>query len=72
MLSPKEHETDLAEIPDTVKQALEIVPVGMVDEVWRRALVRQPEPVEWTEVEPERMPAPAPEGATAPSTPLPN
>ena len=40
-----------------MKKALQIVPVSMVDEVLRRALVRQPEPVEWTEVEPERMPA---------------
>jgi ATP-dependent Lon protease len=72
VLIPKENEKDLAEIPDNVKKALEIVPVSMVDEVWRRALVRQPEPVEWTEVEPARMPAPAPEGGAEPSAPLPN
>jgi ATP-dependent Lon protease len=72
VLIPKENEKDLAEIPDNVKKALEIVPVSMVDEVWRRALVRQPEPVEWSEVEAERMPAPAPEGTAAPSAPLPN
>jgi ATP-dependent Lon protease len=72
VLIPKDNEKDLAEIPDNVKKALTIVPVTMVDEVWRRALVRQPEPVEWAEVEPERMPAPAPEGAGEPSTPLPN
>ena len=72
VLIPKENEKDLAEIPDNVKKALDIVPVSMVDEVWRRALVRQPEPVEWTEVEPERMPAPAPEGTAEPSAPLPN
>jgi ATP-dependent Lon protease len=72
VLIPKENEKDLAEIPDNVKKALEIIPVAMVDEVWRRALVRQPEPVEWSEVEAERMPAPAPEGTAEPSTPLPN
>jgi ATP-dependent Lon protease len=72
VLIPKENEKDLAEIPDNVKKALEIVPVAMVDEVWRRALVRLPEPVEWSEVEPERMPAPVPEGTAAPSTRLPN
>jgi ATP-dependent Lon protease len=72
VLIPKENEKDLAEIPDNVKKALEIVPVSMVDDVWRRALVRQPEPVEWTEVEPQRMPAPAPEGTAEPSAPLPN
>ncbi len=72
VLIPKENEKDLAEIPDNVKKALQIVPVSMVDEVLRRALVRQPEPVEWTEVEPARMPASAPEGGTEPTTPLPN
>ena len=72
VLIPKENEKDLAEIPDNVKKALEIVPVTMVDEVWRRALVRVPEPVEWSEVEPERMPAPVPEGTAEPSTRLPN
>ena len=72
VLIPKENEKDLAEIPDNVKKALDIVPVAMVDEVWRRALVRVPEPVEWTEVEPERMPAPVPEGTAEPSTRLPN
>jgi ATP-dependent Lon protease len=72
VLIPKENEKDLAEIPDNVKKALQIVPVTTVDDVWRRALVRQPEPVEWNEVEPERMPAPAPEGTAEPSAPLPN
>jgi ATP-dependent Lon protease len=72
VLIPKENEKDLAEIPDNVKKALEVVPVATVDEVLRRALVRQPEPVEWAEVEPERMPAPAPEGAAEPPAPLPN
>jgi ATP-dependent Lon protease len=72
VLIPKENEKDLAEIPDNVKKALQIVPVSTVDEVLRRALVRQPEPVEWSEVEAERMPAPAPEGTAEPTTPLPN
>jgi ATP-dependent Lon protease len=72
VLIPKENEKDLAEIPDNVKKALQIVPVSTVDEVLRRALLRQPEPVEWSEVEAERMPAPAPEGTPEPTTPLPN
>ena len=72
VLIPKDNEKDLAEIPDNVKKALQIVPVAMVDEVLRRALVRHPEPVEWTEVEPERIPTPAPEGGAEPTTPLPN
>ena len=57
VLIPKENEKDLAEIPDNVKRGLKIVPVATVDEVLQRALVSQPEPVEWVEVEPEQVPA---------------
>jgi ATP-dependent Lon protease len=56
VLIPKDNEKDLAEIPDNVKKGLKIIPVMMVDEVLQHALVRQPEPVEWVEVEPERVP----------------
>jgi ATP-dependent Lon protease len=52
---PKENEKDLAEIPDNVKKGLEIIPVGHVDEVVGRALVRRPEPIQWEE--PEEVPA---------------
>src|SRR5262245_9663837 len=68
---PKDNEKDLAEIPDNVKKALSIIAVSDVDEVIRLSLVRQPEPVEWVEVEPERLPAPA-EGTAEPSARLPN
>ena len=40
VLIPAENEKDLAEIPASVKDALEIVPVGHVDEVLARALSR--------------------------------
>ena len=43
-LIPKENEKDLADIPDNVKGALEIVPVAMVDEALSAALVREPVP----------------------------
>ena len=66
---PKDNEKDLAEIPDNVKKPLEIFPVATVDEVLRRALVRQPEPIEWAEVEPERLPAPAESGPEPPAHP---
>jgi ATP-dependent Lon protease len=49
VLIPKENERDLPEIPDNVKQGLEIIPVSHVSEVLKHALVRQPEPVEWDE-----------------------
>ena len=49
VLIPKENEKDLAEIPDNVKKALEIVPVTTVDEVLARALASPLTPIEWKE-----------------------
>ena len=49
VLIPAENEKDLAEIPDNVKEGLEIIPVSHVREVLPRALVRMPEAVEWDE-----------------------
>jgi len=49
VLIPEENAKDLADIPDNVKNNLEIVPVSRVGEVLRHALVREPEPIEWTE-----------------------
>ena len=51
VLIPKENEKDLAEIPDNVKDGLEIVPVETADEVLRLALVEPVKPVEWTEAD---------------------
>ena len=53
VLIPEENAKDLAEIPDNVKSGLEIVPVARMDEVLNHALVRQPEPIEWTEPDKE-------------------
>ena len=44
VLIPKENEKDLVDIPDNVKEGLDIIPVGMVDEVLSAALVREPLP----------------------------
>ncbi|WP_126977340.1 endopeptidase La [Frigidibacter oleivorans] len=49
VMIPEENAKDLPEIPDSVKSGLEIIPVSHVREVLARALVRQPEPVEWDE-----------------------
>lgn len=49
VLIPEENAKDLAEIPDNVKNALEIVPVSRMDEVLHHALTRQPEPIMWEE-----------------------
>jgi ATP-dependent Lon protease len=51
VLIPEENEKDLADIPENVKNALEIVSVSTMDEVLQRALVRQPTPIEWNEAE---------------------
>jgi len=54
VLIPEENAKDLAEIPDNVKNALEIVPVSRMDEVLQHALIRQPEAIVWE----EKVPAP--------------
>ncbi|SEA69565.1 endopeptidase La [Rubrimonas cliftonensis] len=47
VLIPKENAKDLPEIPDNVKEGLEIVPVATVAEVLKTALVSAPVPIEW-------------------------
>ncbi|MGK7652645.1 MULTISPECIES: endopeptidase La [unclassified Roseovarius] len=59
VLIPQENEKDLAEIPDNVKEGLEIVPVEHVSDVLRLALVEAPEPVEWDEAAEEAAAAEA-------------
>jgi ATP-dependent Lon protease len=49
VLIPEENAKDLADIPDNVKNGLEIIPVSRMDEVIKHALIRQPQPVEWDE-----------------------
>jgi ATP-dependent Lon protease len=51
VLIPAENEKDLAEIPASVKEALEIVPVAHVDEVLARALSQPISPIEWTDAD---------------------
>ena len=43
VLIPEENAKDLVDIPASVKNGLEIVPVSRMDEVIRHALVRQPQ-----------------------------
>ena len=47
VLIPEENVKDLAEIPENVKNGLEIVPVDHVSEVLRLALAKEPEAIEW-------------------------
>jgi ATP-dependent Lon protease len=55
VLIPEENAKDLVDLPDSVKNGLEIVPVSRMDEVLARALTRKLEPIEWDEatVKPE-------------------
>ncbi|MFN3877598.1 MAG: endopeptidase La [Brevundimonas sp.] len=49
VLIPQENEKDLADVPDNVKSALEIVPISTADEALKWALVGTLTPVEWDE-----------------------
>ena len=57
VLIPAENEKDLVELPATVKEALDIIPVDHVDEVLARALVEPLEAIEWTDAD-EHAPEP--------------
>ena len=59
VLIPEENAKDLVDIPASVKNGLEIVPVSRMDQVLQHALVRMPEPIEWDEPAPLKNPAPA-------------
>jgi ATP-dependent Lon protease len=48
VLIPEENEKDLAELPDSVRNGLNIIPVSTIDQVLARALVRPLTPVEWS------------------------
>ena len=49
VLIPEENAKDLPEIPDNVKDGLEIITVEHVSDVLKHALVREPEPIDWDE-----------------------
>ena len=51
VLIPEENEKDLADLPESVKNGLTIVPVSTIDQVLARALVRPLTPVQWTEID---------------------
>ena len=61
VLIPEENVKDLAEIPDNVKNAIEIVPVRWIDKVLELALERKPEPL----AEEDAKPAEVSDKATA-------
>ncbi|QPC44796.1 endopeptidase La [Kaustia mangrovi] len=49
VLIPEENAKDLADIPENVKNGLEIIPVARMGEVLRHALTSMPEPIDWDE-----------------------
>ena len=62
---PRDNEKDMADIPDSVKRNIKVIPVAHVDEVIRQALVRKPIAIEYEEPV-EVVPVPA---AVVPSLP---
>mgnify|MGYP000148710943 FL=1 len=51
VIIPSENEKDLKEIPQNVKDGLKIIAVDDVDEVIKIALTKQPDPINWIEVD---------------------
>jgi len=51
VLIPMENKKDLIEVPKTVLEAIEIIPVKNVDEVLKVALTKQLKRVEWVEID---------------------
>jgi ATP-dependent Lon protease len=51
VLIPAENEKDLVEIPATIREGLQIVPVAHVDEVLKLALATPLVPIEWSEAD---------------------
>jgi ATP-dependent Lon protease len=51
VLIPAENEKDLVDLPATVKEGLEIIPVAHVDEVLERALAGPVTAIEWSEAD---------------------
>ncbi|MFZ3006343.1 MAG: endopeptidase La [Phenylobacterium sp.] len=49
VLVPEENMKDLADVPDSVKNGLEIIPVSNIDQVLSHALTQPLVPIEWTE-----------------------
>ena len=70
VLIPQENEKDLVDIPATVKEQLEIVPVAHVDEVLTRALTQQMQPIEWTDADEHAAEPPIPGHSSEGEAPL--
>ncbi|MEL7189641.1 MAG: S16 family serine protease, partial [Pseudomonadota bacterium] len=69
VLIPEENVKDLAEIPENVKDGLDIISVSHVDQVLERALVEMPASIEWTEADDLASQPGASEAATGTDAP---
>jgi ATP-dependent Lon protease len=67
VLIPEENAKDLQDIPENVKNGLEIVPVKWIDKVLEVALERQPEPLSDDEVQAAAPALPASQPAAEPA-----
>jgi ATP-dependent Lon protease len=65
VLIPSENEKDLAEIPDSVKESLKIIPVSHVDEVLAHAMTEAMRPIEWTDLDEHAAEPPLSQGETS-------
>lgn len=61
VMIPDENAKDLADIPENVRNGMEVIPVAHMDDVLKVALVRPLEPISWDESK-EVAPAPVAEG----------
>ncbi|MDE2303678.1 MAG: endopeptidase La [Sphingomonadales bacterium] len=66
VLIPEENRKDLVEIPQTIRDGLEIIAVSHVDEVLAKALTQPLAPIEWTEAD-DLASQPATAGAPGPA-----
>jgi ATP-dependent Lon protease len=48
VMIPVDNVKDLADIPDNVKSGMEIIPVTVMSDVLKHALVREPQAIVWT------------------------
>ncbi|MEO1539491.1 MAG: endopeptidase La [Pseudomonadota bacterium] len=66
VMIPKDNVKDLSEIPDNVKDGLELIPVASVTEVLKVALTEEPEAIDWEEPEvPPIQPGQSPDAGLA-------
>jgi ATP-dependent Lon protease len=50
VLIPEDNAKDLVDLPEVVKEGMEIIPVSRMEQVLQHALMRQPVPIVWEEL----------------------